>query len=206
VKSLKIIERALCGGGRLHAFRSGGGLRVIRIEKGKRGKLLAYGEAPTIDEALRIAADDFEAGVRPYNEVYGKIEEHYLTGAYAADDPLDVWVCRGRNFDAWHDGERFVVELTYLEDAQEPPGTVERVCNGETIEWTDARGVTYRASPSRFPNGERSCSISIVSKPDSMPHHRAWMYYARRTGTGETLTEAIDAAFVAKSVELEKDP
>ena len=38
------INKALKEGGRLHAFLSGSGLRVVRIEK--NGKLKGYGEHP----------------------------------------------------------------------------------------------------------------------------------------------------------------
>ena len=62
--SLDHLQQALRNGAKLHAFLSGGGLRVVRLEKG--GKLLGYGEHPYIEEALRHADEDTEAGGRPY--------------------------------------------------------------------------------------------------------------------------------------------
>lgn len=50
---------------------------MIRIEK-QSAKLLAYGEHPNVDEAFRILAEDYKAGGRKYDKVYGKLEEHYL--------------------------------------------------------------------------------------------------------------------------------
>lgn len=203
-KHYRVIEKALREGGQLHAFMSGGGLRVLRIEKGKRGgKLIAYGEHPTVDEAFRILGDDFKAGGRDYNKVYGKIEEHYLTGQSMPEGELDAWIRKGSTFDARFTKGEFVFELTGLEDSRTPDDTVKRCTAGETVKWTDERGVTYECSPSRFPNGEACCSTRIVSRPKGMKEHRAWMYYATRTGKGLTLEAAIDAAFKAAYVEVD---
>lgn len=194
---LKRIERALIVGGRLHAFLSGGGLRVINIEKEGAKRSIAYGEAPEANEAFRILVDDYEAGGRAYASVYGKIEKHYLTGSSAPQGRLDVWLRQGHTFNAWHETGEFVFELRGLEESRPPPDTVKRCTAGETISWTDDRRVTYECRPSRFPNGELCCSTRIVSKPEGMPDHRAWLYYATQVGHGASLHEAIDAAFAA---------
>jgi len=106
----KGISAALKCGCRLHAFRSGGGLMVVRIsETGE--KLKGYGEHPHIDEALDYADEDCLAGGRKYTDVYGKIHPHYLTGTNEATSPLDAWIKRGRTFDAYCKDDEFVVEL-----------------------------------------------------------------------------------------------
>lgn len=214
-KAFSILEGALRKGSVMHAFLSGGGLRVIRLEKGRHGKLTGYGEHPHVDEALRHAAEDFAAGGRPYSEVYGTFDfDHpeggkkgiypmYLTGASTPDGELDAWVRQGHTFDARFEGGEFVFELRGLEESRTPEGYVKRCTAGETIRWTDERGVTYECSPSRFPNGEACCSTRIVSRPRGMKEHRAWMYYAVRTGKGQTLEEAVAAAFKAPKIEVE---
>lgn len=216
---MTIIETALRDGkGRMHAFLSGGGLRVVRIDEppptgipsghvartnNQRGKMLGYGEHPHVHEALRILADDLRAGCRPYGEVYGTEETHYFTGASTPHDELDAWIRKGSTFDARHEDGRFVFELTGLEEARTPPETIDRVANqSETIRWTDERGVTRVATPSRFPNGEPCCCVRVEAKPEGMTHHRTDMWYAQRTGIGVTLAEAIRTAFAAPKVEL----
>ena len=63
--TIQILENALRGDGKMHAFLSGGGLRVVRIEV--RGDLVAYGEHPVVSDALRICADDFRCDLAKNN-------------------------------------------------------------------------------------------------------------------------------------------
>lgn len=216
-KIFSILEGALRKGNVMHAFLSGGGLRVIRLEKGRHGKLTGYGEHPYVDEALRHTAEDFAAGGRPYNKVYGTFDlDHpeggekgiypmYLTGASAPEGELDAWVRQGHTFDARFENGEFVFELKGLEESRTPKDVVERCTAGETFKWTDDRGVTFECTPSRFPNGERCCSTRIVAKPAGMADHRAWMYYAKRTGKGLTLEAALAEAFKAPKLEVADD-
>lgn len=60
--AMGVLEDPLMEGGRLHAFRSGGGLRVVRLEYGQ--KLRGYGEHYDIGTALCHCAEDFP-GRRP---------------------------------------------------------------------------------------------------------------------------------------------
>lgn len=103
------IEQALRYGCRLHAFRSGAGLRVVRIEKD--GDLVGYGEHPHASDALSHANEDILAGGRPYDEVYGCLKPHYLTGSSSANDELDLWLLQGHTFDVRCEGNEFVFEL-----------------------------------------------------------------------------------------------
>lgn len=197
------IEAALRDGGRLHAFRSGGGLRVIRIEQGERGgQLVGYGEHPNVGDAFRILADDLAAGARMYADVYGPIETHYLTGSSSPDGRLDAWLLQGATFDAMAADGGFVFELRGLEDHKTPEDIVARARAGETVRYTDeTRGVVYETKPYRFPNGDIGSTTSAVHVPEGMSNHRAWMWYAVRMGRGATLAEAISAAFDAQPVE-----
>jgi hypothetical protein len=103
---------------RLHAFRSGGGLRVIRMEADFN--LIAYGESPWLPEAFRILNDDYNFYLknghrRGYDEVYGQNEDHYLTGdPIPSDDPVEKWILRGNSFDCYRDfaTKQFVFSLT----------------------------------------------------------------------------------------------
>jgi hypothetical protein len=192
------IETALRAGGRMHAFLSGGGLRVVRIET--RKKLTAYGEHPHVDEALRITAEDHRAGGRDYASVYGKNEEHYLTGATKPNSKLDAWLRQGSTFDAWTKGAAFVFELHGYEQTKTPDDIVTRACAGETVWFTDDRGVVFEAAPSRFPNGEACCSTRIVSTPKGIGGVDVWMWRSCRCGNGATFADAMEAAFAATAV------
>lgn len=78
---------------KLKAFRSGGGLRVLVLQHEEvQNKIttLGYAEAPTFDDALRHLEEDVEVGHRPYEEVYGKLYPHYLTGTTEAS-LVTIW-------------------------------------------------------------------------------------------------------------------
>jgi hypothetical protein len=98
-QGLEGIDKALQEGYILRAFRSGGGLRVVRIEtefgKGE-GELKGYGEHLNLMPALRRASNDFLAGGKPYKAMY-------LTGTSQAEDSLDNWVLSGQRFIAQKD-------------------------------------------------------------------------------------------------------
>ncbi len=85
------LEKALKDGAKIHIFQSGGGLRVVRVEKD--GKLISYGEYPYLSGALSHAETDFGLS---YEEQYsGKKAKyrHYLTGARAKSfDLMDIYV------------------------------------------------------------------------------------------------------------------
>lgn len=113
------IEQALRAGARLHSFLSGGGLRVVRLEKG--GQLTGYGEAPHIEEALEQASRDFLAGHEPYKTVY-------LIGDTNTTSRLDAWIRAGNamNCQYENDGQGFLCCLTGWSRALERIASVER--------------------------------------------------------------------------------
>lgn len=212
---LTTIEAALQQNGAvLRAFRSGTGLRVARVDSAQVAEAPAtadsrkewgYGEHPHAHEALRILADDLRAGCRPYDTVYGRTEPYYVTGASTPHDDLDAWLLNGRKLNAHFDAatQTYSVELVGMEQARTSMDIVQRVAvHGETIRWTDERGVTRVATPSQFPNGEPCCSTRIENLPPGMTEHHAAMWYAKRTGTAPTLAAAIQNAFAAPKVEI----
>lgn len=136
---LRGLEESLEEGCELHGFRSGGGLRVIRLEKD--GNLRGYGEHPNVEDALSHANDNFLAGGIKYSEVYGKTEPHYLTGSEQATSPLDNWLLQGKTIDAYTQGGEIVVELGRL---------------GESVVKTGKAGDFFEAVQNAFmANGEK---------------------------------------------------
>lgn len=190
------ISAALQAGGRLHAFLSGGGLRVVRIDQG--GKPLGYGEHPDVEEALSHLEEDTAAGGRPYGEVYGGSKPHYLTGSNSTSSDLDAWLRQGKKFDAWFEDGQFVFELRGMKQTEIPKDVVSRVVEtGREETWKDARGYTYKSG--------RSQGGGVTTKVDDMPvggsNMRAWMYDVTRICRAATLEEAMAKVWGAEEVE-----
>jgi hypothetical protein len=80
------LEKALKEGAKISIFRSGAGLRVVKVEK--EGDLLSYGEHPYLSGALSHAETDF--GLSHEEQYSGEKAKHrlYLSGAYP--DPSDL--------------------------------------------------------------------------------------------------------------------
>lgn len=84
------LDRALQDGCVVRAFRSGGGVRVVRVERDEN--LVGYGEHPHIEEALELAD-------RSYLDP--KFDgDYYLTGSPEPSSKLDAHLLRGRKFRA----------------------------------------------------------------------------------------------------------
>jgi hypothetical protein len=192
------IHKGLREGARLHAFLSGGGLRVVRLEK--EGKLIGYGEHPYIEEALRHADEDTAAGQRDYKKVYGKIYDHYYTGSSSPSSDLDAWVRQGRTFDVTYEDGQFQATMGSLEDTHIPKDMQERVKTTGQAETFTSRGYTYEVTPCRFANGEIGVSGKVLET--TLDTNKAWMYHAVRTGRGTTLLEALTNAMAAEPKEV----
>ena len=85
------LENALKEGANIRIFRSGGGLRVVRVEK--EGKLISYGEYPYLSGALSHAETDF--GLSYEDQYSGEKAKHlhYISGAYPEpSDLIDTYV------------------------------------------------------------------------------------------------------------------
>lgn len=161
-ESLSLIEADLRkNGGKVHGFRSGGGLRVLRIDRAK-GKSY-YAEAPQFDEALIHLAEDIEAGGRTYKQAYGGIYPHYWTGDSKPSSEVDgKFLLQGRAVDVTFEDGKFVATSIVLEHVKAPEGYEERAQAGETLRWK-SRGFEYEIRGSSFPNGEKCTTTSVVS-------------------------------------------
>ncbi len=194
------IERALQEDCTIHAFLSGGGLRVVRIEQ--EGVLKGYGEHPSVDHALYHANDDFVAGGRSYNAVYGGKQLHYLTGSTSASSELDGWLRQGRTFDAFVRDSEIVLELRGYDKTETPRDVIKQVDETRVPVTWENRGYTYETSISFFQNGEQCYSTSVIGKPEGRRGVDAWMYEIVKIGKGKDFSEALKRAFVSKEIEV----
>ncbi len=193
------IAKALATGCKLHAFLSGGGLRVVRLER--KDALKGYGEHPDVSEALLHTSDDYLAGGRPYDEVYGKECPHYLTGSTLPASNLDAWLRQGRTFKAWQEGHEVVFQLSGYGYMNPPDDVVERAKAGETVRWRK-RGYTMESSPYQFASGEWGCSTRPIKSPKGRSSSDSHMYEITKTGRGADFWKAMLAAFEAPEVEV----
>jgi hypothetical protein len=202
------LTQALRGGHRAHAFRSGGGLRVVNVrpsdksegEPESESELVAYGEHPHIEEALAHAAEDYLAGHRPYEEVYGPMYPHYWTGASLATSNIDAWVLQGSTFDLWWDKDAVVCQLGGWDRSRPPVELVAEVIQTDQPVLWSARGVTYRLKKQVFADGTLGHSMELASSDETVAD--PWMYRIAKTGRGLDVWQAIQAAFAAEPVEV----
>lgn len=199
---LKGLEKSLEEGCRLHGFRSGGGLRVIRLEH--EGNLRGYGEHPNVEDALSHASEDFLASGRKYSEVYGKSKPHYLTGSQNVTSPLDGWLIQGKTIDAFMQGGEVVVELRGLAQTKSPKDIIEKVRQtGQPVAWQN-RGYTFETRLDKFPSGVPCYSISILESPEGRNTADPWMYNIVKTGKAKGFFEALGKAIEAPELEVTK--
>ncbi len=197
------IEKSLQDGCRIHGFLSGGGLRVVRIELDY--VLKGYGEHPSVDHALRHADEDFLAGGRGYDAVYGRKYLHYLTGSSTATSPLDGWLLQGRTFDAYLKYRKMVVELRGYGETKTPQEVIKEADEtGLPVTWKN-RGYIYETSKSRFPNGEPCHSTRTIKIPRGRSGADPWSYKIVKAGTGRDFTESLESAFKASEVEVRRN-
>jgi len=132
MKNLKVLTEAIKNGCNIHAFRSGGGLRVVRIEKDN--ELKGYGEHPYISEALEHVAENYSNPIL-YEKQYSGEEAkytHYLTGAHPTGiDTLDLWIYNGYTFDAFLKDAQIVVELVGYNKDVTP---IKKIAIGDSFE------------------------------------------------------------------------
>ncbi|MCR4280639.1 MAG: hypothetical protein NUV82_04440, partial [Candidatus Komeilibacteria bacterium] len=158
------LERALKEGGRLHAFRSGGGLRVVRIDR--KDKCIGYGEHPHVEEALIHANSDYLAGQREYEDTYGVLYTHYLTGDSKATNILDAWILQGHTFDCWMDSDLISFQLRGAVQVQIPEWAKELTKKrpGRPVRWY-CRGIIYQTIYDKvFPNGSYGYSTKVIKQ------------------------------------------
>lgn len=194
------VHKALQEGYKLHAFRSGGGLRVVRLDRGSDA-CRGYGEHPNVEEALNFLEEDTLAGGRPYGTVYGKLHPHYLTGSNTASSNLDAWLLRGHTFDCWQEDEEVVFQLNGHVRTETPPDVEKRIAElefGEGALWKN-RGFTYFTEKTKGFRGGVAFTTRVVDSPDEK--RDAWMYRVTKTGCGKDIWEAMKNAFAADEKE-----
>ncbi|MFB6209325.1 MAG: hypothetical protein ABEJ56_04290 [Candidatus Nanohaloarchaea archaeon] len=97
------VDEALQEGMDLRVFRSGGGLRVARLED-EEDELRGYGEHFHVSPALNLAGNNYQGD----QEITGNV----LTGSQEAENTLDSFILGGGKIHAWLDGEGVNVEAT----------------------------------------------------------------------------------------------
>lgn len=161
----QVTDKALRAGNMIHAFRSGGGLRVVRIEEGhKRGKLLGYGEHFNIETAFAYAEMDLVKHI-PYDKFYGKIVPHYLTGSSDPSSVLDHWILKGYAFDIKFVEGNFVFEAEFKREVRLSKELQDEVVRtGKSINWKfkDREYLSERIS---FANGTPGCRSTCLTVP-----------------------------------------
>ncbi|MEA1925790.1 MAG: hypothetical protein U9M90_00895 [Patescibacteria group bacterium] len=194
------IHQGLSDGCKMHAFLSGGGLRVVCLDND--GKDVAYGEHPHIEEALDHLEEDFLAGGRPYEEVYGKLYPHYLTGSTLPTSNLDARIRRGETFDCWRERDEIIFELKGYAHTETPKNVLDQIeRTGSAVQWRN-RGYLYQTERTRFPSGDPAFSTKVISSPLNRDGANPWMYDVVKTGRGENFWEAVKKAFSAPEIEI----
>lgn len=198
---LEGIHKALDQGHKLHAFSSGGGLRVVSLHN-KKGKGVGYGEHPHVEEALNHCDEDFIAGCRPYGEVYGSNGKypHYLTGDTLSTSNIDYWIRAGHTFDCWKEGSIIVLVLSGYSELKVPDWVEDKLKKSPTVKWKD-RGFVFVATEYTFPRGTKGMSIETLPDVRKDVKH-ATFYKITKTGKGSTFWNAMISAFEAPEVEV----
>lgn len=197
---LDTLDKALRDGACLRAFLSGGGLRVVCLER-PTGTLVGYGEHPHLCDALSHAAEDYLAGGRPYKEVYGGSKPHYLTGSTTPNSDFDAWIRQGQTMDACCDRDQIVVALRGYEHQKTPESVQAKLGAGETVCWR-ARGYQFESAPARFGDGEIGWSTRVIETPPGRRDIDAMHYKITKTGRADSLATAMDAALAAEPAEV----
>jgi hypothetical protein len=89
---LGALEEKLGEGCYLYGFRSGGGLRVLRLEEPQpreKDRLVAYAEQCHFEHSLAHIVDQLAGAPESVK---------FLTGASSASSPLDLWLLNGYKF------------------------------------------------------------------------------------------------------------
>jgi hypothetical protein len=199
--SLNGIERALEIGCIMRGFRSGGGLKVVRIEQNVT--LKGYGEHPFVNHALYHANEDFLAGRRDYKDVYGGKYPHYLTGSRDVISPLDEWLRKGEKFNSFKVDDIVIFKLKGHREVETPEDIIWKLNEGEdNILWTH-RGYTYETS-NHFLAGSIAYSTKVIGCPEGKSEKGSgpWMYEITKTGKADNFYDAMGAAFKAEEKEV----
>jgi hypothetical protein len=207
------LTKALQSGAKMHAFTSGGGLRVFRLEKA--GKLVGYGEHCNALEALALLVEDYEAGGRPYHEVYGTFDgpdgkyQMYLTGSSTPEGEIDEWLLKGYTIDArFEDGRVSVTKNGYAHwDIPKEIRNWTESHPGEPKEHAQ-RGFLMETTyfTEMFANREPGWQTRTLKCPPGIPAYKATHWQYRQTGLGSTFISAFINAETGEQEEYEGYP
>lgn len=197
---MKNIEAALKKGAKLHAFRSGGGLRVVSIDTVKGG----YGEHSHFKTAMKHADRNLFEQLdykHQYNSETGKYKQYY-TGSAEAEDAIDEWILKGNTIDITfvNDTKCFVVELVGYKHQSVPRDIHEEVLQNDIPKvWSD-RGFTFMST--KTSGIEKGVTTEILEAPTDRKAD-AWIYKIKKTGIANSLKQAIKIALTATEIEIE---
>ncbi len=210
--SLIHLEKSMIAHGTgIHAFRSGGCLRVVRLEESGRGKLCGYGEHPSLTDAFRIAEDDYTVGGREYSKVYGHKETHYLTGQSSATSYLDLFVLKGCSLDIKAVGDDLIVTSEFTRKFRIPSDVEEKIRSNRHAEvlWHGEDDYIYVSTRSKFGDGSGvSTSVFTPPPPTVPPAPPVPMAFSPRGSisvSGPSLATALHAANQELRILFEKD-
>lgn len=203
----KLINDTLKTGFNLHCFRSGGGLRVLRLERILQGENKSYyAESYNFYDALRILEDDIIAGGRKYSDVYGVIEEYYLTGSFSSGENLDTWVCGGKPLDILFnfDTNRFIIDMSTKEDIHAPQEIVNKVHeNNIPIYWkTSHINRIFKSEQYVFADNSIGCSTSTIPSRNGIEANNEMVTFPRLS-YGDTFEDVLEAAEKVVDVKFE---
>lgn len=203
----KHINEALLLGFKLHCFRSGGGLRVLRLDRMFQGKNKCYyAESHNFYDALRILEDDIVAGGREYSEVYGIIENHYLTGSYSEGNNIDTWVCSGNPFDVKFEIDKCVIDMSTKEDICVPKEIANKVQENKTpIYWkTPYTDRIFKTEQYKFADNSIGCSTTTIPSRSGLQVIDEMVNFLRLS-YGDVFEDALEAAEKVVGVKFESE-
>jgi hypothetical protein len=197
VEKLPNIHRALEAGFRIygHDF-CGLGVREVMVERGmgREGKVVAYGEGATIEEALISADEDF--GTQKTVERKGYVRtirlapKEVLSMSY-----LDRLVVYGRGFSCWREDDQIIVRLIRgISDEDRPSKRVIRrsLKLGGPVRWKSAAGIIRELEALSL----EEWGQQVVHVPKK---YNGELPEGIRLGRGDTFFEALEAACFAKT-------
>lgn len=175
---------------------------MVRIES-QADELKGYGEAPHIEDALRLAAEDVKAGGLPYGEVYGKLTPHYLTGTHDRSSKLDTF-CKNGNLNARFESGTFVVDLIGWDECKTPQAIRDAALEaGRDIHWVDPRGSVWLICP--FTDGSGWVSrVNVSHPPGTSASVKRGLWRTIQTGKAASLLEALPLALADQPVIYEE--
>ena len=196
MKKYQLIKEVLTKwpGSFVHTFRSGGGLRVSRIDIPKgmpltpNGKDVFYGEHPYYEDSLELLEKDIKAGGQNYKDVYGPIETHYLTGAYPkAENTPDAFICAGGDIDISLKEGLFKVNMKISKERKTPEEISKWVLDGsQPILWENEDKITYLT----YMRDDGFCVTKTMTKEKNI----SWFKKVNFIGIDKNLEKAFDKA------------